>query len=293
MTGRLVLAGALLSGLSGLLSGCAHLTPTSPLAPLERSLLFRPAPYPNGNWQPVGLGQEDAWFEADDGTRLHGWFVAPPRPQAVALLLHGNGGNITQLDSILRVLRDRHNLAVMTFDYRGYGRSEGQPNEAGILMDARAARAWLARRTGVRESDIVVFGRSLGGGVAVDLAANDGARGLVLTSTFTSLPDVGAHHFRLVPTHLLMTNRLDSLQKIGRYQGPLLQSHGDADRVVPYSLGVTLFEAAPGPKRFVTIAGGGHNDPWNAEFHDALDQLLRYKPPPLGTTAIGAVSPTR
>ncbi len=258
----------------GSLSGCAYLGPLSPLAPLERSVLFQPAPFPNGNWDPAGLGQEDAWFESDDGVRLHGWFVARGRPRAVALFLHGNAGNITSRESVLRVLRDRHNLAVMTFDYRGYGRSEGQPNETGLLKDARAARAWLAKRTGVRESDIIVFGRSLGGGVAVDLAAKDGARGLVLSSTFTSLPDVGAHHFRLIPTHLLMTNRFDSLNKIKRYQGPLLQSHGSEDQVVPYSLGQQLFDAAPGPKLFVTVVGGGHNDPWNAEFHAELEQLL-------------------
>ena len=101
----------------------------------------------------------------------------------------------------------------MTFDFRGYGRSEGTPNEQGILQDARAARAWLARRTGMAERDIILFGRSLGGAVAVDLAAADGARALVLVSTFTSLPDVARYHVPWLPASMIMTQRLDSLAK--------------------------------------------------------------------------------
>lgn len=201
-------------------------------------------------------------------------------PAAVVLFMHGNAGNIASRADTLAILNQRHRLSVLAFDYRGYGRSEGKPSERGILQDARAARAWLARRTGVAEQDIVLMGRSLGGGVAVDLAANDGARGLVLASTFTSLPDVGAHHFRWLPTNMLMSLRLDSLSKIKQYRGPLLQSHGDADRVIPYELGVRLFEAAPGPKRFVTIPNGDHNDPQTEEYRVALDEFLATLPPP-------------
>jgi hypothetical protein len=258
----------------GLLPGCARLGPLSPLAPLERSLLFHAAPYPQGNWRPAGLAYEDAWFESAEGARLHGWFVPHPRPRAIVLFLHGNAGNITSRAKVLRVLHERHDLAVMVFDYRGYGRSEGKPNEQGILKDARSARAWLAKRTGVTEPEIVLIGRSLGGAVAVDLAAKDGARGLVLASTFTSLPDAAAHHFPWVPTHLLMSMRLDSFEKIKRYQGPVLVSHGDADRVVPYELGRRLFGAAPGRKKFVTLDGAGHNDPWDDKFHELLDHFL-------------------
>lgn len=256
------------------LSGCASLGPLSPLAPVERALIYHPQTYPDGNWRPIGLDYEDAWFESADGTRLHGWFAPHDNPKAVALFLHGNAGNITGRAPILRALHDRHDVAVMTFDYRGYGRSEGKPNEKGILRDARAARAWLAKRTGVQESDIVIMGRSLGGGVAVDLAANDGARGLVLSSTFTSLPAVGAHLIPWMPTRLVMTHRLDSLSKIADYHGPLLHCHGDADKVIPYEMGKTLFAAAPGPKKFVTISGAGHNDPWSQEFHVALGEFI-------------------
>lgn len=266
--------------LLGMPAGCAHMGPLSPLAPLERKMVFHPVPFPEGNWEPRGLTYEDAWFHAKDGTRLHGWFVPHPDATAVVLFMHGNAGNISHRAHTLNILNQRHRLSVLAFDYRGYGRSEGKPSERGILDDARAARVWLARRTGVAEQDIVLMGRSLGGGVAVDLAAKDGARGLVLASTFTSLPDVGAHHFRWLPVHVLMSLRLDSLSKIEQYRGPLLQSHGDADRVIPYELGVQLFDAAPGRKQFVTIPNGDHNDPQTERYRVALDEFLATLPPP-------------
>lgn len=272
---RVTLAFGLLSSLSG----CAMMGSMSPLAPVERALIYHPHPYPEGNWQPLGIDFEDVEFEAEDGTKLHGWFAPHEQPRAVVLYLHGNAGNITGRAPIMRTLQRRHNVSVMMFDYRGYGRSSGQPSEQGILSDARAARAWLARRTGVAEHDIVLVGRSLGGGVAVDLAAKDGARGLVLSSTFTALPDVGSHLVPWIPAWWMMTHRLNSLAKIPHYRGPLLQSHGNADRVIPYDLGYELFEAAPGPKQFVNIVGAGHNDPWNEEFHEQLDRFLATLPP--------------
>jgi hypothetical protein len=217
---------------------------------------------------------EDARFTAEDGTRLHGWFVPHSHPRAVVLFAHGNAGNISHRAETLRILNQRHGLAVMAFDYRGYGRSEGDPNEQGLLQDARAARQWLAERTGVSEREIVLMGRSLGGGVMVDLAAEDGARGLVLASTFTSLPDVACHHVKWIPARALMKNRFDSLSKLSRYRGPLLQSHGDADEIIPYELGRTLFDSAVGRKRFLTIPGGTHNSPLSEEYRRAFDEFI-------------------
>ena len=245
---------------------------------LERSLIFVPSRYPVGNWHPAALTFEDADFRAANGVRLHGWFVPCDQPRAVILFSHGNGGNLTNRADVLRALH-RLGAAVLIYDYRGYGRSEGSPDEAGILRDARAARAWLAKRTGIDERQIVQFGESLGGGVAVDLAAADGARGLILVSTFTTLPDAAAAHFPWLPVRLVMRTRLDSLSKIGRYHGPLLEMHGDADRVVPFALGRRLFAAANEPKQFVEIANGDHNDPLPSEFLQALDRFLDRLPP--------------
>jgi fermentation-respiration switch protein FrsA (DUF1100 family) len=240
--------------------------------PLEDTIVFQPRAYPNGDWTPE-TGIEDAWFEAD-GNKLHGWFSEAKQPRAVVLYTHGNAGNISSLRPLLQLYRDKLNASILVFDYRGYGRSEGIPSEEGILVDARAARKWLADRAHVREQDIVLVGHSLGGGVAVDLAAKDGARGLVLESTFTSLPDAAAGQFPLLPYRSLMHNRLDSLSKISNYHGPLLQMHGDADRVIPYDVGRKLFNAANEPKQFVSVPGGGHNGPPSRAYLAALDQFL-------------------
>jgi len=175
---------------------------------------------------------------------------------------------------LLQVWTEQLGVTVMIFDYRGYGRSEGVPSEKGLLADARAARAWLAARTGVREQDIVLYGRSLGGGVMVDLAASDGARALILESTFTSLPDVANDAFPLTPVGLLMKNRFRSITKIGHYHGPLWIAHGDADKVIPFSHGKRLFEAANEPKRFIPIDGAGHNWVPTRAYLRELDQYL-------------------
>ncbi len=266
----------LLAVIASSAAGCRSV---NPLAKLEDALVYAPMQYPEGNWYPDGMHFEDAWFTAEDGTKLHGWYCDHPAPRAVVLFAHGNAGNLSHRARRQKQLRDDHQLAVMTFDYRGYGRSEGKPSEEGLFMDARAARGWLARRTSVASQDIVLMGRSLGGGVMVDLAANDGARALVLESTFTSLPEAAGKHFPWLPTSLLMHNRMNSLEKIANYHGPTLISHGDAYRVIPFQHGQRLYEAAPGPKRFVRIINGDHNDPQTPECEQALEELLAAMPP--------------
>lgn len=241
---------------------------------LENSLIFFPAPYPAGNWRPRGLQFEDAEFTASDGTLLHGWYVPHPKPRGAILFCHGNAGNITHREDILRRLHRVTGVSVLIFDYRGYGRSQGKPTESGVLADARAARDWLARREGLPAERLILMGESLGGAVAVILAAEGGARALILESTFTNLPDVAAHHFPWVPVRLLMRTRLDALSRIRDYRGPLFQSHGDQDTIVPYHLGRRLFEAANEPKQFVTFPGGDHNDLRDVDYYEKLGQFV-------------------
>jgi len=238
----------------------------------ENRLVYHPVPYPVGDWQPAGLQFEDAEFVAADGTELHGWYVPHSNPRGVVLFLHGNAGNISGRAELLRRM---HGLAlsVLALDYRGYGRSHGSPDEAGVIADAQAARAWLAEKARVHQSELILWGESLGAGVAVELATQ-GARGLVLENAFTSLPDVGAHHYPWMPVHFLMRNRMRSIDKIGQYTGPLLQAHGDADTVIPYKLGRRLYEAANEPKEFVTLAGGDHNDARSSRFWQAVERFL-------------------
>ena len=227
----------------------------------ENSFLFFPSCYPDGDWQPDRLAFEDAWFQAEDGTRLHGWYVPAENPRAVVLFAHGNGGNLTHRVEVLDALANALGVSVMIFDYRGYGRSEGHPSLAGVLTDARAARRWLAKKADVPESQIVLMGESLGGAVMVELAGADGARGLILENTFSSLADVGTFHYPWLPVRLVMSGQLNSAARIRDYRGPLLQFHGETDRIVPFKLGQRLFDAANEPKRLVVIPFGDHNDP--------------------------------
>ena len=244
----------------------------------ENSLLYRTSKFPEGDWEPKGLAYEDAWFKAADGTQLHGWFAPCDSPRAVALFAHGNAGNVTDRADFLREMH-RLGVAVLAFDYRGYGRSSGNPNEAGILADGRAARKWLADHTETPESEIVLMGESLGGGVAVQLAAETPARGLVLENTFSSLPDVAAAHYPWIPVKQLMRTQLDSADAVKNYHGPLLQFHGDADTIVPFKLGRKLFDTANDPKKFVIIPGGDHNDPRTPKYYQAVDRFLNQLPP--------------
>jgi uncharacterized protein len=241
----------------------------------ENTLLY-PAPrYPNGDWTAAELPHEDVFFTSADGTKLHGWYFEHPSPRAVILYAHGNGDCVAYLGPYLGAVRDELRVSIFASDYRGYGRSEGSPIEQGILEDGDAAHRWLAERTGKQLKEIVLMGRSLGGGVVVHLADQNGARGLILQNTFTSLPDAAARMYPWAPVRWLMRNRYESLGKIVGYDGPLLSSHGSGDELVPYELGRQLFDAAPSRhKVFFTIDGGNHNSPEPREYYLALDRWI-------------------
>ena len=241
----------------------------------ETSLIFFPSKYPQGVWKPFGIDFEEVDFKSADGTKLHGWYLPHENPSYVILFCHGNAGNITNRAMPAKRLHDELNASVFVFDYRGYGKSEGRPNEHGVLADARAARSYLAKREGIKPEEIVLLGRSLGGAVAVDLAAKDGAKALLLQSTFTSVPDVAAFHYPWLPIRWLLRTRLNSLQKIRSYEGPVFQSHGNADTIVPYELGKQLHDAAPGKKEFMTLQGYDHNASQNDEYYEALRVFLK------------------
>lgn len=255
------------------LSGCAAMGPLSPLGPVERAIVFA-ATRDVTQVTDVENDGADAWFTTSDGIKLHGRFFDQEQPRAVVLFCHGNAGSVAGWIEVARELHRRHQFAVLVFDYRGYGRSAGYPSEDGVFRDGRAARMWLAERTGIEESDVVLMGRSLGGAVAVDLATDGEARGLVLENTFSSLPDVAAVHLPWIVPHLNMTQRMNSAEKIARYQGPLLQSHGDADSLIPIALARKLHAAAPGRKEFVVIPGADHNDPAGEDYAKALDRFV-------------------
>ena len=248
------------------------------LALLESFLMYPAPDAGNGDWQADWLAHEDVEFASADGTQLHGWYCEHPEPQRVILFCHGNGEHVAYLAEELDFLREEFRASVFAFDYRGYGKSEGSPYEQGILQDGEAAQQWLAQKSGVAEDQVIVWGRSLGGAVAVHLAATNGSRALVLDRTFSSMVDVAASHYPWLPVRWLLRNRYPSESRIKRYSGPLFQVHGQPDRVVPFEFGVQLHQSCESKDKVLLESPTlTHNQPWSAAEYqrllDFLDQL--------------------
>jgi fermentation-respiration switch protein FrsA (DUF1100 family) len=242
---------------------------------LEPWLVYPIPPAHLGDWNPTNLNHQDVWFQSADGTQLNGWFVPREKAKRAILYCHGNGEHIAFNADLVAHLSRALDAAVFIFDYRGYGRSEGWPSETGCIADGRAAQRWLAHRVGIRPSDVVIMGRSLGGGVAVALAAEQGAKALILESTFPSMPDVAAETYPWLPVRWAMDNRYDSLAQIQNYRGPLFQSHGTADEIVSLPLGRRLHEASPSDnKQWLEFTDCGHNSPCPPSYYANLAAFL-------------------
>lgn len=250
----------------------------------ERKLIYFPQRAHDVRPGDLGLAFEDLALTAEDGVRVHGWYLPPPgEPRWTVLLAHGNGGNIShRLDRTL-FLQSKLGAAVLLFDYRGYGKSEGSPDEEGTYRDARAAHRWLVEDKRVAADSLVLFGESLGSAVALDLALSRPCRALVLESPFASIPAMARAVYPFLPLWPLVRTRYDNEAKVPRLAVPLLVLHGDRDEVVPLAQGRRVFEAAPEPKRFFTIPGAGHNDTYivgGEAYWDAVGDFLRTLPPP-------------
>ncbi len=203
-----------------------------------------------------GLPYEDVFLESG-GATIHGWWVPAESPRGAVVFCHGNGGNISYRVDSIQVLHDL-GLSVFIFDYRGYGKSGGKPSEYGTYRDARAAWHYLTEKRDIPPNRIIVFGRSLGGAVAVRLAREVNPAMVIAESTFTSLYDVVAHHYSPVPARLLYRNMYRSVDVIENISCPILVIHSPDDGIVPYELGKRLYEKAPEPKAFLEISGS-HN----------------------------------
>ncbi|MFQ6015976.1 MAG: alpha/beta hydrolase [Anaerolineae bacterium] len=227
----------------------------------EDQFIYYPSRFPEGFWQPelFGLSVQDIYFSAEDGVKLHGWFAPSPGAPVTLLFCHGNAGNITHRLENVKGLVDL-GLNVFIFDYRGYGRSEGTPSEEGLYLDAVTAYDYLLSHDRVNQGKLYLFGRSLGGAVAVELALRRPVAGLIIESAFTSVPDMARAVLPYFPVHLFVQTRFDSLSKISKVKVPILIIHGTADTVVPFRHGQRLFQAANEPKQFYQIAEANHND---------------------------------
>jgi pimeloyl-ACP methyl ester carboxylesterase len=247
------------------------------LLAFERRLVYFPARGLDLQPGDLGLAHEESFLAAEDGVRIHAWFLPAPGARRLILVCHGNAGNMSHRLHRAREMQRRLGASVLLFDYRGYGRSEGSPDERGTYRDARAAHRYATETKGIPPETVVLFGESLGAAVATQLALEKPAGALVLESPFTSIPDMArvAYPF-LPPVGPFVRTRYDTLAKAPRLSLPLLVLHGERDGVVPIAQGRRVFEAAGGPKRFVAIPGAGHNDTYLAGGQSYWDALAAF-----------------
>ena len=237
----------------------------------------------------LGLAYADVVFRSGDGTGLHGWFVplgtrdCSGRDPVTILFMHGAAGNISHRAKHAAALRAKLQVNVFLFDYRGYGRSGGEPTEEGTYMDAEAAFETVCRRPEVDPERIILFGHSLGGAVAIELAVRLGRRvhGLIVESSFASGREVTRFLIPVMPPRMLgnAIPGFDSQAKVGRLEAPLIIIHGEEDSLLPLAMGETLYKAAREPKFFLPVPGADHHDVHQAggpAYYERLASFLDY-----------------
>jgi fermentation-respiration switch protein FrsA (DUF1100 family) len=226
-----------------------------------------------------GLAYDDVAVRTDDGVALHGWYIPREGARRVVLFLHGNAGNISHRRESIEIFH-RLGTDVFIFDYRGYGQSGGSPSEAGLYRDAAAAWRYLTDVRGRDPAQIVIFGRSLGGAVAARLASEVTAGGVILESTFNSARDFAHTAFPLLSRLVILRYEFDAARTLAHTRSPVLILHSPNDEIMPFELGRRLYQAAPEPRRFVTLRGD-HNTGFMASrpaYDRALQEFLESLP---------------
>lgn len=206
----------------------------------------------------VGLAFEPVDLLTSDNVHLDGWFIPAPENRGVILFFHGNAGNIShRLDSLL--LFHRLGFSTLIFDYRGYGRSQGSPSEAGTYRDAEAAWSYLIRERSIAPSNIILFGRSLGAAVAVHQAAVHNPGALIVESCFTSVPDIAAELYPFLPVRWLSRLNYNVQQQLQMVTCPVMVVHSRDDEIIPFRHGRALYRSANDPKQFLELHGSHNN----------------------------------
>lgn len=225
----------------------------------------------------VGLEAAEAVsFPTADGLTLSGWFVSRTEtPDFTVMVFNGNAGNRAFRAPLADALA-RANLAVLLFDYRGFGGNPGSPTEEGLRNDARAARNYLVSRPDVDRRKLVYFGESLGTAVATSLAVDYPPAALILRSPFTSMTDIGRHHYAFLPVRWLLRDRYETIERITRVTSPLMVIAGDNDRIVPFASSRQLYDAANDPKTLLVISGADHNDDSLLAGREMIAGMLRF-----------------
>lgn len=236
----------------------------------QNKLLFMPSSTMFQTPQNVGLTAEDLWITTEDDVRIHGWYFPNESAELVVILSHGNAGNISGRIGIAETLLES-GAAVVMYDYRGYGQSEGRPTESGLYKDIEAVVHHLKAEKGYSENDMVMYGRSLGGAVAAYAATQFDLRGLVLDSAFLNLRAMIRDVYPFVPT-ALARYRFPTDEYLMQLDGlPIMIMHSPADEIVSYRQGRALYEMIDQPKMFVDLSGG-HND----NFFTSRDIVQQY-----------------
>jgi len=226
---------------------------------IERFFIFFPEAELEYSPDELKLSYKEVYFSSQDGQRLHGWLFPLKNDSPVILFCHGNAGNISHRLDIIQLLV-REQLQVFLFDYRGYGRSSGSPSEQGIYLDGLAAYDYLVKKESIPQENIIAFGRSLGASVAIEISLKRKVRSLIIESAFTSTRDVARSIPVLFPFSYLLPPHYNNIKKIAGVTVPKLIIHGRADELIPFSMGIRLFEAAEASKYFLPLEGAGHND---------------------------------
>lgn len=226
---------------------------------LENKMIFFPDGSLEDNPANWNLSYKDVRFLVPDGEILHGWFFPSPGKSAVLLFCHGNAGNISHRIENADLLLKR-GISVFLFGYRGYGLSSGRPSENGIYRDAVAAYDYLIEIEKISPERIAVFGRSLGGAVAIEVALRRKVKCVIIENTFTSMRDMSKTIFPYSLFSPFLPHHYENSKKIADVSVPKLIIHGTNDKIVPLSMGKRLFEVAQGEKTFLPVDGAGHSD---------------------------------
>lgn len=241
----------------------------------QARLIYFPASSIAYTPEDIGLEYEPVNFGTADGVQLHGWFVPNDRARGTILFQHGNAGNISGRLETIRLLHGLE-MNVFIYDYRGYGISDGSPSEQGTYQDALAAWNYLSEEKNIAADRIIVMGRSLGGAIAAWLTGRVRPAGLILESTFTSVPDLGAEVYPIFPVRWLARFEYDTEKMVQDIGVPLLIAHSPEDDLIPFTHGQRLFRSANEPKTFLEMEGG-HNDGFfetGRRYRETLNQFI-------------------
>lgn len=228
----------------------------------------------------VSITFDEVWLDTADGERLHAWWLPHPAARATVLFSHGNAGNISHRIESLQIFHEL-GLNVLIYDYRGYGNSSGRPSEEGTYRDVQAAWDWLVNDAGFAPDEVFLFGRSLGGAVAAWLATQVDAAGLILESSFTSVPELGAEVYWWLPVKLLARLQYDTRARLGESDGPVLVVHSPDDEIVSFSHARQLLDAG-GERAELLELSGGHNTGFleaRPVYMQGLDAFIRRHAP--------------